>query len=318
MAVSVLRTSDGWWVEDPSTAGAVPVATSARTTAELLADRDAVDKAAEALTDDAARRTATADLAARSPVTTPCRVVAPMVNYRTHAIDSGFNPETVPATFFRKASGSVCGPTDTVVRPAHVTLLDYEVELGLVLARHLPVGTEISDSDLHQWVAGLVVTNDISARDVQLPKGQFYEGKSYPTFTPIGPRLVLLDRQDWAHLDRLRLTLSVNGETRQDQPLTDMIVRPAPALTALARFQTLDAGDVMLTGTPGGTALKAPPRPIELLGTLLPPHVKWRLFLQGQAKNPRYLQDGDVIEARIATPDGALDLGTQHTPVRHA
>jgi len=178
----------------------------------------------------------------------------------------------VPATFFRKASGSVCGPTDTLVRPAHVALLDYEVGLGLVIGRHLPIGTEVTESDLHQWVAGLVVTNDISACDIQLPKGQLYESKSYPTFTPIGPRLVLLDRQDWAHLDRLRLTLSVNGETRQDQLFTDIIVRPARALTTLARFQTLEPGDVLLTGTPAGvgplTAGEEVSVTIEGIGTL--------------------------------------------------
>jgi 2-keto-4-pentenoate hydratase/2-oxohepta-3-ene-1,7-dioic acid hydratase in catechol pathway len=162
-----------------------------------------------------------------------------------------------------------------------------------------------------------VVADDVSARDVQLPKGQFYESKSYPTFTPLGPRLVLLDPGDVAALDRLRLTLSVNGEVRQDQPATDMIVRPARALTLLARFQTLQPGDVLLTGTPGGTALTAPPKPVELIAGLLPPTLKWRLFLRGQNRNRRYLAHGDVVTARIATPDGALDLGTQRTPVEH-
>jgi 2-keto-4-pentenoate hydratase/2-oxohepta-3-ene-1,7-dioic acid hydratase in catechol pathway len=318
MPVSMLRTADGWWVEDLVRRRAVPVETPARTTAELLADRDSVDKAALELGGSADTGRPCEELALLSPVTTPCRVVAQMVNYRSHAVDSGFDPDTVPATFFRKASGSVVGPHDTIVRPGHVRLLDYEVELGLVIGAPVPVGTEVSEGDLHRYVAGVVVADDVSARDVQLPKGQFYESKSYPTFTPLGPRLALLDRDDVSRLDRLRLRLWVNGELRQDAPASDMIVRPARALTLLARFQALEPGDVLLTGTPGGTALKAPPKPVERLATLLPPARKWQIYLDRQARNPRYLQHGDVVTATIATDDGALDLGTQRTPVEHS
>jgi 2-keto-4-pentenoate hydratase/2-oxohepta-3-ene-1,7-dioic acid hydratase in catechol pathway len=251
------------------------------------------------------------------PVTTPCRVVAQMVNYRSHARDSGFTGD-IPPTFFRKASGSVSGPHDSIVRPAHVKFLDYEVELGLVMGAPLPVGTVVEERDLPHYVAGLVLTNDVSARDVQLTKTQFYESKSYPTFTPTGPYLVLLEPEDFAHLLNLRLRLSVNGEPRQDRTLADMIVRPAQALTLLARFQTLDPGDLLLTGTPGGTALKAPPKPVEKIAALLPPALKWKAFFNGQAKNPHYLRNGDLITATIATPDGRIDLGEQRTPVRDA
>ena len=94
-----------------------------------------------------------------------------------------------------------------------------------------------------------------------------------------------------------------------------MIVRPAQALTLLSRFQPLAAGDLLLTGTPGGTALTAPPKLFEKLGALLPPATRWKLFFRRQAGNPRYLHDGDVITARIATADRALDLGTQRTRV---
>lgn len=94
-----------------------------------------------------------------------------------------------------------------------------------------------------------------------------------------------------------------------------MIVRPAQALTLLARFQTLDPGDLLLTGTPGGTALKAPPKAAEKIAALLPPALKWKAFFKGQAKNPKYLRSGDLITATIATPDGRIDLGEQRTPV---
>ncbi|MGZ0199531.1 fumarylacetoacetate hydrolase family protein [Streptomyces sp. RM1] len=318
MTTNVLRADDRWWVEDPAAGRAVEVATSAASTAELLADRKSITEAATALAAGSAEAVVdVAELTLQSPVTAPCRVVAQMVNYRSHAKDSGFDPDTVPPTFFRKASSSITGPRSAVVRPAHVSLLDYEVELGLVIGESLPIGTAVTDASLPSYVAGLVIGNDISARDVQLPKGQFYESKSYPTFTPLGPRLVLLEKDEFARVQRLRLRLWVNDVLRQDRTLADMIVHPARALTLLARFQGLAAGDVLLTGTPGGTALKAPPKPIELIAGLLPAAVKWKTFLGRQAKNPEYLQHGDVITASIATDDGAIDLGTQRTPVEH-
>lgn len=308
MSTNVLRTPDGWWVVRNERA--VRIETEAATTADLLTDREAVREAAVS----GESGTPVADLVALPPVTTPCRVVAQMVNYRSHAQDSGFTGD-IPTTFFRKASGSVSGPHDTIVRPAHVNFLDYEVELGLVMGATLPVGAVVEEQDLPSYVAGLVLTNDVSARDVQLTKTQFYESKSYPTFTPTGPYLALLEPEDFDRLIDLRLRLSVNGVTRQDRTLADMIVRPAQALTVLARFQTLDPGDLLLTGTPGGTALKAPPKPVEKIATLLPPALKWKAFFNGQAKNPLYLRDGDLVTATIATPDGWIDLGEQRTAV---
>ncbi|GAB2931610.1 fumarylacetoacetate hydrolase family protein [Rhodococcus aerolatus] len=312
MSTAVLRSAEGWWVEHDGAAHRV--ATDAATTAALLADRDAVAAAAGA----DGPGTPVDELALLSPVTAPCRVVAQMVNYRSHARDSGMDPDAVPPSFFRKTSGSICGPHDEVVRPAHVRLLDHEVEIGLVVGRTLEVGADVTDATPGEVVAGLVVTDDVSARDVQLPKTQFYEGKSYPTFTPVGPRLLLLEPGELDRLPALRLRLRVNGEVRQDSLAEDMIVRPVEALRVLARFQRLDPGDLVLTGTPGGTALTAPPKIVEAVGTLLPPARKWATFFRRQARNPRYLADGDVIEASIATDDGSLDLGTQRTPVRHA
>ena len=250
-----------------------------------------------------------------SPVTTPCRVVAQAVNYRSHAEDAGVG-EDPPPVFFRKSSASVSAATGDLIRPAHVRLLDYELEVGLVMGGRLGIGAAVADADLPGYVAGLVMCNDISARDIQLEKGQFYESKSYPTFTPTGPRLVLLEGDDFGRLAGLRLRLWVNGEPRQDATAADMITRPAAALSALAGFQPLDPGDLLLTGTPGGTALQAPPAVIEKVGDLLPAPLKWRMFFSRQERNPAYLKAGDVVTASIATDDGALDLGAQRIVVR--
>jgi 2-keto-4-pentenoate hydratase/2-oxohepta-3-ene-1,7-dioic acid hydratase in catechol pathway len=102
---------------------------------------------------------------------------------------------------------------------------------------------------------------------------------------------------------------------RQDSTVADMIVAPAQALTLLARFQPMAPGDLLLTGTPGGTALKAPAKALGKLAGLLPPATRWRLFFEREARNPRYLRDGDVITATVGSADGRLNLGTQHNTV---
>jgi 2-keto-4-pentenoate hydratase/2-oxohepta-3-ene-1,7-dioic acid hydratase in catechol pathway len=313
MSTNLARTVDGWWVLKPD--GLVRLELPGGTTGELLGDRAALDAAIGEAGAAPHRAVPAESLDLLSPVTAPARVVAQMVNYRSHAEDSGLDPDRVPPTFFRKSSHSITGPTGDIVRPDGVGFLDYEVELGLVIGRDVPVGTTVTDDDLHRYVAALVVTNDVSARQIQLTRTQFYEAKSYPTFTPVGPWLTLVDATDLARLETLRLTLSVNGEVRQDSTVADMIVHPARALTLLSRFQPLSPGDLLLTGTPGGTALTAPPRVVEKLAGLLPPATKWRLFFKRQAGNPKYLRDGDLIAAGIAASDGGLDLGTQRNTV---
>jgi 2-keto-4-pentenoate hydratase/2-oxohepta-3-ene-1,7-dioic acid hydratase in catechol pathway len=312
MTLPIARTADAWWLVTAT--GAVKISTDATTTAELLADRAAIDATASGT-----NAVPLDSLTLISPLTAPCRVVAQMTNFSSHVKDAGMDPKTVPLTFFRKASGSITGPFDDICRPAHVRFLDYEVEIGLVIGRQIPVGAELTEANLADHIAGLVVTNDVSARDIQLPKTQFYEAKSYPTFTPAGPLLVLVDAEELKRFGDLRLRLRVNGEIRQDATVTgDMIYPPLQALQALARFQRLDPGDLVLTGTPVGTALSAPPKPIEIIGSLLPPAVKWKAFFNRQAKNTKYLHDGDVVETAIATDDGAIDLGVQRNTVKFA
>ena len=305
MTVSILRTADAWWVQTPS--GAARIRTNTASTAEVLADRAAIDAAAHS-TDTVPVE----NLTLLSPVTTPCRLVAQATNYASHVRDVGRDPAKTPLTFFRKASGSVIGPFDDIVKPSHVQLLDYELEIGLLIGRELPVGTEVTEANLADFVHGLVVTNDVSARDVQLTKAQFYESKSYPTFTPVGPALVLVDADELKRFGDLRLQLRVNGEVRQNMVVEgDMLYSPVQALQTLAKFQKLDAGDVVLTGTPVGTALTA--RGIEN-----PHQMDLMTFLAAQAKNPNYLHHGDVVEATVATDDGAIDLGTQRNKVVYA
>jgi 2-keto-4-pentenoate hydratase/2-oxohepta-3-ene-1,7-dioic acid hydratase in catechol pathway len=305
MTVSILRTADAWWVQTPS--GAARIRIDAASTAEVLADCAAIDAAVRSNDTVPVQ-----NLTLLSPVTTPCRLVAQATNYASHVRDTGREPAKTPLTFFRKASGSVAGPFDDIVKPPHVQLLDYEVEIGLLIGRELPVGTEVTEANLAEFVSGLLVTNDVSARDVQLTKAQFYESKSYPTFTPIGPALVLVDADELKRFGDLRLQLRVNGAVRQNMVVAgDMLFSPVQALQTLVKFQKLDAGDVVLTGTPVGTALTA-------RGVENPHQMDLMTFLAGQAKNPNYLHHGDVVEATVATDDGAIDLGTQRNKVVYA
>jgi 2-keto-4-pentenoate hydratase/2-oxohepta-3-ene-1,7-dioic acid hydratase in catechol pathway len=310
MSTTILRTRDGWWLL--TRGAATRIDTDATSTKALLAEPEQIEAAR---TGKNTVDPASLDLV--SPVTAPCRVVAQMTNFTTHVKDSGLDPDTIPLTFFRKTSGSLSGPFDDIIRPGHVRFLDYEVEIGLVIGRELPVGTPVTADNWTSFVSGLVVTNDVSARDVQLPKTQFFESKSYPTFTPVGPSLVLLDGEELKRFGDLRLRLWVNGELRQQSLVADdMIYPPLEALQALSRFQRLDAGDLLLTGTPAGTALSAPPKPVEIIAALLPPALKWRMFFKRQTQNAKYLKHGDVVEAAIGTDDGAIDLGRQRTVVR--
>ncbi|MDG4667253.1 fumarylacetoacetate hydrolase family protein [Mycobacterium sp. 236(2023)] len=312
MTISILKTADSWWVKTDA-GHAAEISTKATTTGQILADRTAIIAAASGTP------VAIEQLNLVSPITAPCRVVAQMTNFESHVVDSNMDPASVPLTFFRKSSASISGPTDDIVKPQHVKFMDYEVEIGLVIATDMPVGTTVTDLNLSDYVAGLVVTNDVSARDIQLPQTQFYEAKSYPTFTPTGPELVLLDAKELRRFGDLRLRLSVNDEQRQNALVEgDMLYRPLQALQSLTRFQTLAAGDLILTGTPIGTALSAPPKVVEKIGALLPPALKWKSFFTSQAKNPKYLRDGDLVEASVSTDDGAIDLGVQRMKVRYA
>ena len=129
MSANLARTADGWWVMTP--AGLMRLGLPAATTAELLTDRAALDEAvqaaqaAAAAAPDDAVPAESAELL--SPVTAPARVVAQAVNYRSHALDSGMDPHTVPPAFFRKASHSLTGPAGDILRPDGVGFLDYEV-----------------------------------------------------------------------------------------------------------------------------------------------------------------------------------------------
>lgn len=250
-----------------------------------------------------------------SPVTANQQFICQGANYRQHMIESGVDPDAKHFNMiFTKAQSCICAADSDLVKPAHVRFLDYEIELGLVLKRDVTAKVSVTDDNLADFVAGLVIVNDYSARDIQIPQMQFYKGKSYRTFGPVGPYLCLLEPGDHALLKRLDLRLTVNGAVRQQDNTANMVFGPAETITELSGVQDLLAGDLIATGTPAGCALSIPSPAKQRIGALLPEKAKWRAFMKVQAGRP-YLKAGDVVEARIASPDGRIDLGVQRNRV---
>ena len=250
------------------------------------------------------------------PITRDRQFLCQAINYHSHMRESGFDPASSPFNiFFRKASSCLAPANTDIVHPSHVEFLDYELEIGLVFCSDVSSPVEVKEEDLASYVGGLVVINDVSARDVQIPETQFYKGKSYRTFGPAGPYLTLLSADELRRFSELRLRLSVNGEVRQDSLAIDMVHRPPATLTELSSIQDWEAGDLLATGTPGGCALRAPAKPLALLAQLASPLRRQGLLRRVAAGNPRCLRPGDIVESSIRTEDGAIDLGTQRNQV---
>ena len=316
MAVNVVRYNDSgtprWGVICGD--GVATLALDAQFTASIMTDAG-IAAAREAHAAAVADRPL-AQLELLCPVTRDRQLIAQGLNYSSHLREVGFSSGRMPFnTLFRKAS-SCLAPADTdVIRPAHVRLLDYEVEIGIVLRKAISGPVEVTLDNLADYVGALVLHNDVSARDVQLPQTQFYKGKSYRTFGPTGPWLTLVDAADLAHFNDIEVRLEVNGQLRQRALAADISYKPAETLTELSEIQDLGVGDLIVTGTPGGTAVKSPGALKMFIARMLPDGKRWELFIKGALQDPDYLQDGEVMTATARTADGALDLGRQQNRI---
>ena len=195
-------------------------------------------------------------------------------NYKLH-IEEGARARGVEPTypkvpeFFSKPPTTVIGPEAPIERhAAHTQQLDYEVELAIV------IGKKTRDAKAEQALAsvfGYTIVNDVTARDAQRAHGQWFKGKSYDTFCPIGPAIVTAD--EFGNPSGHRITLRVNGETRQDSNTSDLLFNVAQIIAYLSGALTLEPGDIIATGTPSGVALGMTPQ--------------------------KFLNVGDVIEAEV-------------------
>ena len=180
--------------------------------------------------------------------------VAIGLNYRQHAIESGMEIPKEPVVF-NKAITCLAGPNDDVVMPDDSVAMDWEVELGFVIGTR---AQKVSVDQALSHVAGYVLANDLSERDWQSKRnGQWTKGKSFDGFGPVGPWLVTAD--ELPDPQAIPLTLSVNGQVRQNSHTADMIFPVAEIVAYLSQFMTLLPGDLVITGTPEGVGLGLKP-----------------------------------------------------------
>jgi len=255
-----------------------------------------------------------------SPVTSDVQIFCQGLNYASHQEEGGVKTGKGQNLIFTKPPSSICGPRDDIIRPANCQLLDYEVELALVLKRDVPADTEITNENLLDYVGGFTLANDVSARDLCFgaPMLQWFKGKGHRTFCPTGPILYLMDSEEVDLLSNLRLTLSLNGESRQDATTDQLIFKPDETLTELASFTNLMKGDMLLTGTPGGVILNASPKVGLAIVMNFTNDKKRREKLIKSQKGVRYLQPGDRLTLSLKTKDGSRHFGSQESTIRDA
>jgi 2-keto-4-pentenoate hydratase/2-oxohepta-3-ene-1,7-dioic acid hydratase in catechol pathway len=198
----------------------------------------------------------------------PGKIICIGLNYAAHAAEGGMEVPTEPILFF-KASSAITGPNDGIMIPKGSTQTDWEVELAVVIGttcRH------VAEENALDYVLGYCVHNDLSEREWQfLRGGQWVKGKSADTYAPLGPYLAT--PEEIPDPNNLALWLTVNGEKLQNSSTSDFIFQVQHVIAYLSTFMTLEAGDIISTGTPAG------------VGAGLKP--------------PRYLKPGDIVELGI-------------------
>ncbi len=241
---------------------------------ELL-KADHVGALAETL--DGRRVDAPADARLRTPVSDPEKIICIGLNYRAHAAEAGIDEPTSP-TIFGKFRNALAAPGATVTLPRASSKVDFEAEIAVVIGRQ---AKEVSESHALEHVAGYMLLNDLSARDLQFATPQWMAGKVFDGSAPTGPALVT-PNEAGPH-DRIEFALTLNGEEMQSASTSDLIFGMPRLVSHLSTLMTLEPGDIIATGTPSGV---------------------------GGARTPRvWLKDGDEIE--ITSPT----LGTLRTKI---
>ena len=224
----------------------------------LLAAGPAALARAKTAAANARARAPLASLMLAAPIVRPPKFLAIGLNYADHVAEAGLEAPKLP-TVFNKQSTCVAGPHDGVHMPRVSTALDYEGELGFVIGarcRHVP------RERAHEVIAGYLVVNDVTVRDWQLRIPTWTMGKSFDTHGPLGPWLTTADEIEPSGL---RLRTWVNGEVRQDSNTKHLIFDCAALVEHLSTAFTLEPGDVIATGTPGGVGIAMkPPRLLKI------------------------------------------------------
>ncbi len=188
------------------------------------------------------------------PIDRPSKIVCIGLNYADHAEEQGAQLPEEPR-LFAKWQNALIGPGEPIVIPPFVQRCDYEAELGAVIGARVRA---VSVENALEAVAGYVCVNDVSARDLQRADRQWTRGKSLDTFCPVGPRLV--PRDEISDPQNLAIRAILNGETMQESTTANMLFGVAELIAYVTRAITLEPGDLLVTGTPGGVgAYREPP-----------------------------------------------------------
>ena len=207
-----------------------------------------------------------ADALLGPPIPDPDKIICLGLNYKSHAEEAQLKLPEVPM-LFAKYRNALIGPTSSIVLPKLSKEVDYEGELAVMIGRR---GKDIPTENALEYVAGYMAFHDVSARDLQFRTSQFLSGKTLDTFAPCGPSLVVNEINDPQNLN---ITTRVNGKTLQNGNTRDMIFPIAETIAHISQLMTLEPGDIIATGTPGGVGFKRP--------------------------SPIFLQDGDVVEVEV-------------------
>ena len=190
-----------------------------------------------------------------SCISRPGKFIAIGLNFSDHAAETGAKPPTEPIMFM-KATSSICGPNDDVEIVSGSKKLDWEVELGIIIGKD---AKHISESQSQDHILGYCLVNDVSEREWQIEKmGQWVKGKSHDTYGPIGPYLVTKDEIN--DVNNLKMSLDVNGKRMQTGNTSTMIFNVDIIVSYVSKFMSLQAGDIITTGTPQGVGMGMKPQ----------------------------------------------------------
>ena len=206
---------------------------------------------------------ALSDVSLCAPVLRPPKILAIGLNYKDHIEETGLETPKFPM-FFNKQSTAAHGPYAPIHLPRVSDKLDYEGELGFVIGRRC---RHVPRARAHEVIAGFVVCNDVSVRDWQMRAQTFTLGKSFDTHAPFGPYIVTSDEVGDPHT--LDLKTWVNGELRQNSNTAHLVFDCYEQVETLTQAFTLEAGDVILTGTPSGVGIGFDPRRFLKLGDVV-------------------------------------------------
>ncbi len=188
------------------------------------------------------------------PIERPWKIVCVGLNYRDHAEEQGVELPRAPL-LFAKWPNTLIGPGEAIVLPAEAQEVDFEAELGVVIGT---TAKHVSEAQALDHVLGYIPLNDVSARDLQFADKQWTRGKSPDTFCPVGPRLV--PAEEVGDPQSLAIRCVLNGETMQDSSTAQMIFSVAEIIAYVSRVITLEAGDLIATGTPAGVGVFRDPK----------------------------------------------------------